>query len=47
MSRQQGLTYREIARELALSPKTVENHMAAALRALRNKLRQPLEVTVR
>jgi len=35
MSRQQGMTYREIAEELDLSVKTIENHMGSALKKLR------------
>jgi RNA polymerase sigma-70 factor (ECF subfamily) len=38
MSRDRGLTYGEIARELGISVKTVENHMGQALRALRERL---------
>ena len=39
MSRQQGLTYKEIAAKLDISVKTVENQMGKALRVLRGKLR--------
>ena len=35
MSREEGKTNEEIARELGLSKKTVENHINAALRELR------------
>ncbi len=35
MAKRDGLSYREIAEELRLSVKTVENHMTAALKALR------------
>ncbi len=38
MSRQRGLTYQEIARDLGISHRTVENHIALALRTLRTKL---------
>ncbi len=38
MSKQNGLTYSEIADELSISPKTVENHMGRALRLLREML---------
>ena len=40
MSRQQGMTYREIAIELNISIKTVENQMGAALKKLRILLQQ-------
>jgi RNA polymerase sigma-70 factor, ECF subfamily len=39
LSRQQGLTYDEIAEVLAISPKTVENQMGKALKALRRALK--------
>ena len=35
MSKINGLTYSEIADELGISPKTVENQMGRALRLLR------------
>ncbi|HEY4064001.1 MAG TPA: sigma-70 family RNA polymerase sigma factor [Puia sp.] len=35
LSRYEGLSYREIAQKLSLSVKTVENHMALAIRELR------------
>jgi RNA polymerase sigma-70 factor (ECF subfamily) len=38
MSREQNLTYNEIAQQLDVSPKTVENQMGIALKKLRNKL---------
>jgi RNA polymerase sigma-70 factor (ECF subfamily) len=38
MSREQDLTYTEIARILNISPKTVENQMVRALKALRSAL---------
>jgi RNA polymerase sigma-70 factor (ECF subfamily) len=38
LSRVQGLSYGEIARTLDISPKTVENQMGKALRALRARL---------
>ncbi|WP_161964293.1 RNA polymerase sigma-70 factor [Chitinophaga flava] len=34
----QGLSYPEIARELSISPKTVEGHMSKALKFLRHRL---------
>jgi RNA polymerase sigma-70 factor (ECF subfamily) len=37
-SREQNLTYKEIAQELNISPKTVENQMSIALKKLRSKL---------
>ncbi len=42
MSREQGLTYAEIARVLAISVKTVETQMGRALRSLRASLAQYL-----
>lgn len=38
LSRQEGLTYPEIAREMGISSKTVENQMGKALRILREQL---------
>ena len=38
LHRQHGLTYEEVARVMALSPKTVENYMGRALKALREAL---------
>lgn len=35
LSRQQGLSYEEIARELNISPNTVRNHLVKALAAIR------------
>lgn len=47
LSRQQGLTYKEIAEEMGISPKTVENQMSRALRLLREALQaMPAEVIV-
>lgn len=40
LSRQRGLTYGEIATELSISPRTVENHMAHAFRRLRARLKR-------
>ncbi len=37
LSREYGLKYHEIARELNISPSTVKNHMAQALKTLRNQ----------
>lgn len=39
LSRQEGLSYRQIAEHLDLSPKTVENQMGIALEKLRNSLK--------
>lgn len=39
MSRQQGMTYKEIAQDLDISVKTVENQMGTALKKLRILLR--------
>ncbi len=38
MSRFEGLKYREIATQLNISEKTVENHIANALKTLRSRL---------
>jgi len=38
LSREEGLSGKEIARELQITPKTVENHINRALRALRSSL---------
>lgn len=38
LSREQGLSTKEIARELGISEKTVENQMSSALKYLRKKL---------
>lgn len=40
MSRQQGMTYKEISEELNVSPKTIENQMGTALKKLRSFLRE-------
>lgn len=42
LSRNEGLKYSEIAKELGISEKTVENHMGKALRLLRENLREYL-----
>ena len=39
LSREEGLSYREIASQLGISVNTVENHMVKALRFLRENLR--------
>lgn len=39
LSRRHGLTYKEIASVLDISPKTVDNQMVEALKFLRNRLR--------
>lgn len=38
MNRQEGLKYREIAKKLSISEKTVEANMGKALKALRNSM---------
>lgn len=38
MSREQGLSQRQIAHELKITPKTVENHINRALRVLRSAI---------
>jgi RNA polymerase sigma-70 factor, ECF subfamily len=42
MSREEGLTYLEISKRLGISVNTVENHIAASLRFLRQHLRDIL-----
>lgn len=44
LSRYEELTYREIADQMEISVKTVENQMGKALRVLRGKLQQYLQV---
>ena len=38
LSRQEGMKYREIAKQLSISEKTVEANMGKALKALRNSM---------
>lgn len=40
LSRQQGLSYEEIAREMDISPNTVRNHLVKALQSIRTWLDQ-------
>lgn len=42
LHREQNLTYKEIARQLNISPKTVENQISATLKQLRTRLAQHL-----
>jgi len=44
MSRMEGLKYRDIALELSISEKTVENHMGNALRILRLRVLKNIEM---
>lgn len=44
LSRFEGMTYKEIANHLEISPKTVENQMGKALSVLREKLSPYLEL---
>jgi RNA polymerase sigma-70 factor, ECF subfamily len=46
LSRLENLTYSEIAEQLNLSVKTVDNHMGKALRILREKLKEWLPVLI-
>ncbi|MFH5885408.1 RNA polymerase sigma-70 factor [Halalkalibaculum sp. DA3122] len=46
LSRLEGLTYKEIAQVLEISPKTVETHMSRALDYLRDRLKKFLPVLV-
>ena len=45
MSREQGMTYEEIARHLGVSRKTVENQMVEALKALRGHLQRYAQIS--
>lgn len=40
LSRKDGMTYNEIAKNMNISPKTVEGHISKALRLLRRELRE-------
>ncbi len=44
LSRQQGLSYKQIAEKLEISPKTVENQMSKALKTLRQTLSTVLSI---
>jgi RNA polymerase sigma-70 factor (ECF subfamily) len=46
MSRKENLTYKQIAKKLELSQKTVENQMGIALKKLREKLKPMLQYLV-
>ena len=46
LSRNEGLTHKEIAEELSLSPKTVENQIGIAIKKLRTHLKPYLGTTV-
>lgn len=46
MSRNRNLTYKEIAQQLNIMPKTVENQMGIALKKLRSKLSPYLTIIV-
>ncbi len=46
LSRFENLTYAEIAEQLGISVKTVENHMVKALKVLREKLKDYLPVLI-
>ncbi|BDX37520.1 DNA-directed RNA polymerase sigma-70 factor [Tenuifilaceae bacterium CYCD] len=46
LSRFENLTYAEIAEQLGISLKTVENHMVKALKVLREKLKDYLPVLI-
>ena len=46
MSRMDGLRYNEIAEKLNLSPKTIENQMGKALKAMRVALSEYIQIIV-
>jgi len=46
LSRLENLTYNEIAEQLSLSVKTIENHMIKALRILRERLKEYLPLLI-
>lgn len=46
MSREQGMTHKEIAETLRLSVNTVENHISASMRFLRRNLEQHTDVAL-
>lgn len=46
MSREQGLTYKEIAREMNVSEKTVETHLRLALQTIKKELRSQMHLPV-
>lgn len=41
LSREQGLSYQEIAQQMGISPRTVEKHISEALQLLKGKLTVP------
>jgi len=46
LNREEGMTYREIAEALGISPKTVEKKMSASLKTLRNELGEAVMVAL-
>jgi RNA polymerase sigma-70 factor (ECF subfamily) len=46
LSRFEGLTYAEIAQQLNISVKTIENHMGKALKIMREKLKDYLPLLI-
>ena len=44
MSRNQNMTYKEIAAEMSISPKTVESYISKALKLLRKELKDYLPI---
>ncbi|MCW3464485.1 RNA polymerase sigma-70 factor [Chitinophaga nivalis] len=45
LSREQGMSYQEIAAQMNISPRTVEKHISASLQLLRHKLTTPCIVS--
>jgi RNA polymerase sigma-70 factor (ECF subfamily) len=46
LNREEGMTYREIAEALGISPKTVEKKMSASLKTLRNEMGEAVMVAL-
>ena len=46
LSKQEGMSYKEISEKLNISPKTVENQMGRAFKHLREKLKNYKELLI-